>query len=95
MSTTKNIIDDFDWMSLLPDPQPEDPIPFAVKTPEAPPKIEAEVLPFPPKLSERELWERQQVIDACWERTLEAKRALEEEAARSCHRGPGDPDYER
>jgi hypothetical protein len=36
---------------------------------------------------------RQQAIDAVWERTLEARREQEEAAGRSCHRGPGDPDY--
>ena len=59
------------------------------------PKVEAEVLEFPPKLSEQELVRRQRVIDAVWERNLEAKRELEAEAARTFHRGPGDPDWRR
>jgi hypothetical protein len=65
------------------------------------PKLEAElrsgageVLSFPPKLSEQELYRRQALIDQAWERTLDAKRELEAEAARSCHRGPKDPDWE-
>jgi hypothetical protein len=36
---------------------------------------------------------RQHAIDSVWERTLEARREQEEAAARSCHRGPGEPDY--
>jgi hypothetical protein len=55
----------------------------------------AEVVEFPPKLSEAELWRRQLAIDACWERTLAAKRELEERYGRTCHRGPGDPDWQR
>jgi hypothetical protein len=38
---------------------------------------------------------RQRAIDSVWEQTLEAKRELEAEAARTCHRGPGDPDWHR
>jgi hypothetical protein len=38
---------------------------------------------------------RQRAIDAVWEQTLEVKRELEEEAAKTCHRGPGDPDWPR
>jgi hypothetical protein len=57
-------------------------------------KLEAEVLPFPPKLSEQELCRRQQILDQAWEATVAAKRELEAETARSCHRGPKDPDWE-
>jgi hypothetical protein len=53
----------------------------------------AEVVQFPDRLSDAELWRRQAALDAAWERTLEAKRELEAERAASCHRGPGDPDY--
>jgi hypothetical protein len=50
----------------------------------------AEVLSFPPLLREQALWRQQQIVDQSWERT----RALEAEmAARSCHVGPGDPDW--
>lgn len=38
---------------------------------------------------------RQRAIDSVWEQTLEARREIEAEAARSCHVGPGDPDYRR
>jgi hypothetical protein len=72
------------YEDLMPDPPPPPPKP----------KIEAEVLLFPPKLSEQELYRRQALIDQAWERTLDAKRGLEAEAARSCHRGPKDPDWE-
>ena len=37
---------------------------------------------------------RQEVVDACWERTLDAQRELEAEVAKRCHRGPSDPDWE-
>jgi len=57
------------------------------------PHLEAEVLPFPPRLNDQELSRRQMVIDAVWERNLAAKRELEAEAARSCHVGFGDPDW--
>jgi hypothetical protein len=57
------------------------------------PKLEAEVLPFPPKLSEQELMRRQALIDAAWESNLAAQRDLDADVARSCHRAPGDPDY--
>jgi hypothetical protein len=63
---------------LLPEPVP-------------PPKRTAEVVNFPPLLSEQELMRRQAVIDQCWERNLVRWRELEAEAARTCHRGPGDP----
>ena len=72
------------YTDLMPDPP----------TPPPKPKLEAEVLPFPPKLSEQELIRRQEVIDKAWKRTLAAKRELEAEAAESCHRGPNDPDWE-
>jgi hypothetical protein len=35
----------------------------------------------------------QRAIDSVWEQTVEARRELEAEAARSCHRGLGDPDW--
>ena len=57
------------------------------------PKPKAEVLRWPKSLSELELCRRQQIIDATWERVLAERRALEAEAARNCHVGPGDPDY--
>jgi len=76
------------YTDLMPDPP----------TPPPKPKLEAEVLPFPPKLSEQELIRRQEVIDKIWIRNLAAKRELEAEAeaeaAESCHRGPSDPDWE-
>jgi hypothetical protein len=34
----------------------------------------------------------QRAIDSVWERTVEARLELEAQAARSCHRGPFDPD---
>lgn|SRR5262249_12660499 len=71
------------YTDLMPNPPPPPPKP----------KVEAEVLPFPPKLSEHELIRRQALIDQAWKATLDAKRELEREAAESCHRGPGDPDY--
>ena len=55
--------------------------------------VEAKVLEFPPKLSEQELMRRQMIIDQAWERVLEQRRELDEERARSCHRGPGDSDW--
>jgi hypothetical protein len=57
------------------------------------PKLEATVLEFPPKLSEQALIRRQRILDQAWERVLEARRRVEEVAARSCHRGPFDSDY--
>jgi hypothetical protein len=60
-----------------------------------PKRKEAEVVPWPKPLSEMELCRRQRIIDACWERTLAEKAELEAEAAWTCHRGPGDPDYWR
>jgi hypothetical protein len=53
---------------------------------------EAEVVQFPPKLSEQALIRRQLILDQAWERVLEERRRLEEVAARSCHRGPLDSD---
>jgi hypothetical protein len=61
--------------------------------PKCQPKPEAQVLPWPKRLSEMELCRRQQIIDATWEGVQARKRELEEETARSCHVGPGDPDY--
>jgi hypothetical protein len=70
------------YEDLMPDPPP----------PKPKPKLEAEVLPFPPLLSEQELARRQLILDAYWENHIAAQRELDAEAARSCHRGPGDPD---
>jgi len=53
----------------------------------------AEVVPFPPKLSEQGLARRQAAIDLTWERVLARRREIEAEAARCCHIGPGDPDW--
>jgi hypothetical protein len=62
--------------------------------PDPPPKPKAEIVQWPKPLSEMELVRRQQVLDACWERTLDAQRELEVEIAKRCHRGPSDPDWE-
>ena len=62
--------------------------------PDPPPKPKAEIVQWPKPLSEMELARRQQVVDACWERTLDAQRELEAEFAKRCHRGPSDPDWE-
>ena len=43
------------------------------------PKLEAEVLPFPPLLSEQELQRRQEILDQHWEAHLVAQRELNEE----------------
>ena len=64
----------------------------AIPPPKA--KLEATVLEFPPKLSEQELIRRQRIIDQAWERVLEERRELERLAARNCHRGPFDSDYD-
>jgi hypothetical protein len=71
------------YEAIMPDPP----------KPKPKPKLEADVLPFPPILNEQELNRRQAIIDAAWERNIAAQRELEAEAARSCHRGPGDPDW--
>jgi hypothetical protein len=56
------------------------------------PRREAEILMWP-KLSEIELSRRQAIIDRAWEQH-KAKEAEEQELAkRTCHRGPGDPDW--
>jgi hypothetical protein len=60
-----------------------------------PPRQPAEVVEFPPVLSQAELWRRQAALDAAWERTLEARRELEAEQARTSHRGVGERDYVR
>jgi hypothetical protein len=44
------------------------------------------------ELSEAELLRRQAEIDEVWERTLAERAERERDAARSCHRGAGDPD---
>jgi hypothetical protein len=61
-----------------------------IKAPER--KPQAQVIAFPPKLTEQDLIRRQQVIDAVWERTCAERERLEAEA-RSCHVGLDDPDY--
>jgi hypothetical protein len=71
--------------------QPDYPTP----KPKPPKPKEAEIVPWPKPLSEMELARRQRIIDACWERTLAERAELEAEAAQTCHRGPGDPDYWR
>lgn len=53
----------------------------------------AEVLQWPKPLSQVELARRQAIIDATWERVIAERQALEAEWARTCHRGPGDPDW--
>jgi hypothetical protein len=72
------------YEDLMPDPPPAKPKP----------KLEAEVLPFPPILSERELCRRQEILDASWRANLAARQELEAEARERCHRGPSDPDWE-
>ena len=62
--------------------------------PKPPPKPKAEIVPFPPKLSEQELCRRQELLDQQWAANLAAQRELEAEARERCHRGPGDPDWE-
>jgi hypothetical protein len=56
-------------------------------------KPKAEVVEFPDRLSAAELWRRQAALDVAQERMLEAKRELAERQARTCHRGPQDPDW--
>jgi hypothetical protein len=41
------------------------------------------------------LMARQAAIDCNWERILAERAKIEAEAARTCHTGPGDPDYRR
>jgi hypothetical protein len=53
----------------------------------------AQVLQFPPRLSEQELGRRQAIIDATWMKVQEQRQELELQRARTCHRGPGDPDW--
>jgi hypothetical protein len=62
--------------------------------PDLPPKPEAEIVSFPPKLSEQELCGRQELLDQQWAANLAAQRELEAEARERCHRGPSDPDWE-
>jgi hypothetical protein len=83
MKTKAEIIEAL-WRDCLPDPPPPPPKP----------KLEAEVLPFPPLLCEQELCRRQEMLDKYWEMHIAAQRELDAEAARSCHRGPLDPDRE-
>ena len=56
--------------------------------------VDAEVVagPWPRRqLSQEDLWRRQQEIDFWWQRHLDEK--AEEERYRTCHRGPGDSDW--
>jgi hypothetical protein len=50
----------------------------------------AEVLQFPDRLSEQELMRRQAVIDAVWQRTLDARQELQRAYGRGFHRGYGE-----
>lgn len=68
----------------------EDLLPSSAPQPK--PKIEAEILPFPPILCEQQLQRRQHVIDAMWERVQAARQKLEAEARQCCHVGPDDLD---
>lgn len=63
--------------------------------PKPKPKPPAQIVYWPKPLSQLELSRRQAIIDATWERVLEERRALEEVASRTCHIGPGDPDWRR
>jgi len=54
------------------------------------PKLDTAVLEWPKRIDPIRY---QQMLDAAWERTLEARQELEAQAARCCHRGPGDPDW--
>jgi len=65
----------------------------SIKRKNAGPVRKAEVVQFPAKLSEWELIRRQRIIDQTWERVLEQRRELEKLAEQSCHRGPGDSDW--
>jgi hypothetical protein len=65
------------YTDLLPDPPP----------PKPKPKLEAEVLPFPSKLSEQELCRRQELLDWQWRANLAAQQRLNAEIAERCHRG--------
>jgi hypothetical protein len=73
------------YTDLMPDPPPK---------PKPKPQPEADVLSFPPILSEQELCRRQELLDQQWAANLEAQRELEAEVAKRCHRGPSDPDWE-
>jgi hypothetical protein len=54
----------------------------------------ANVVEFPPKLSEQELMRRQAILDQHWQAMLDEKALLREEALkRSFHKAPGDPDW--
>jgi hypothetical protein len=61
------------------------------------PPREAQVLEFRADrvLSEAELIVRQAALDATWQRTLDARAELAAEQAKTCHRGPSEPDYRR
>jgi hypothetical protein len=57
------------------------------------PKIEVKIIDFPQQRIEPGVY--QAILDAAQERYLQRQAELEEEYSRSCHRGPGDPDYWR
>ena len=59
------------------------------------PKVEATVLEWPKPQSAEYASRFQLALNAAQERWLERQRELEAEAASTCHRGPGDPDYWR
>jgi hypothetical protein len=63
------------------------------KPPSVDRRPKAPIVDFPPKLAEQELIRRQLVIDAAWERTLAARREIDEAYRRGFHRGFGDDDY--
>ena len=52
-------------------------------------------MPDEPPVPEFELWRRQCVIDAQWEKTLAEREHRREQAERrSFHRAPGDTDWD-
>jgi hypothetical protein len=50
----------------------------------------AEVVQFPDRLSDQELYRRQAAIDQAWRRTLDARKELEERFNRGFHKGFGE-----
>ena len=56
---------------------------------------QAQIFQFPPNSASRNSVEGRPCLDSYWQRTLDARRELEDEASGSCHRGPGDPDWRR
>jgi hypothetical protein len=55
-----------------------------------PKRPKAEVVQFPDRMSEQELYRRQAAIDQAWRRTLDARRDLEERFSRGFHKGYGE-----